>query len=151
MQNTHVINQLDRVRVLESFADASHPRTHKLSHALACGDTPAHIARLLRRMQHAQPINPAHVPSDMVTMNSIVRLIDLDTLELRRVALVYDALCSHDTPPGVELVEIQEELGSELLARSVGDTIQLNSRTHRARLRIDALEYQPEGAGHLDR
>lgn len=151
MQNTPVINQLDRVRVLESFADASHPRTHKLSRSLAFGDTPAHIGRLLHRMQQANPINPTLVPSDMVTMNSIVRLIDLDTLDLQRVALVYDAQCAQDIPQGVEAVEIHEELGSELLARRVGDALTLATRSRRLRLRIDALEYQPEAAGHFDR
>ncbi len=152
MQNTTLINQLDRVRVLESFAAATKPRLHQLACSLAYGSTPAHISRLLHRMQQAQPINPSHVPSDMVTMNSVLRLIDLDNLELHRVALVYDAEHAHDIPAGVEPVEIHAELGSELLARSVGDTIMIRKdRTHSQRLRIDALEYQPEGAGHFDR
>jgi len=151
MQNTHVINQLDRVRVLESFADATHPRSHKLSHALACGDIPAHIARLLRRMQLARPITPAHVPCDMVTMNSVVRIIDLDTLRVRRVALVYDAQCAHAAPAGIEPVEVQEELGSELLARRVGDTIALKGRCGATNIRIDAIEYQPEAEGDFER
>ncbi len=151
MQNTPVINRLDRVRILESFADASHPRTEALSCSLVNGCTPAHIGRLLQRMQHARPINPAHVPSDMVTMNSIVRLIDLDTLELLRVALLYDAECAHEIPTGVEPVEIHSELGSELLARRVGDTIALRSRSRERRLRVDALEYQPEESGEFDR
>ncbi len=151
MLNTPVINRLDRVRVLESFADASHPRMHNLSRALACGDIPAHINRLLQRMQQARPINPVMVPDDMVTMNSVVRLVDLDTLKTQSIALVYDAECAHDIPDAAEPVEIQEELGSELLARRVGDTITITHRTHTTRLRIDAIEYQPERAGHLDR
>jgi transcription elongation GreA/GreB family factor len=151
MQNTPVINRLDRIRVLESFADATHARMRRVARSLACGDTPAHIGRLLLRMQQARPINPTLVPCDMVTMNSVVRLIDLDTLQLHRVALVYDAECAHDIPAGTEAVEIQEELGSELLARCVGDTITLTCRSHTTRLRIDAIEYQPEALGDYDR
>ncbi|HCT46319.1 MAG TPA: hypothetical protein DF699_14020, partial [Phycisphaerales bacterium] len=150
MQNTPVINRLDRVRILESFADASHPRLRDLSCSLAYGSIPAHIGRLLQRMQQARPINPDHVPCDMVTMNSIVRLIDLDTLELHRVELVYHTDPSHAIPEGVSPVEVHDELGSELLARQVGDTVTLGQRSHRLRLRIDAIEYQPEGAGHFD-
>ncbi|MFG0245082.1 MAG: hypothetical protein ACF8MF_03405 [Phycisphaerales bacterium JB052] len=151
MQNTPVINRLDRVRILESFADASHPRMEALSCSLVNGSIPAHIGRLLRRMQQARPINPDHVPCDMITMNSVVRLIDLDTLELHRVALVYDAERTHNIPAGVNPVEIHTELGSELLARSVGDTIGMRNRSRELRLRVDAIEYQPEGAGHFDR
>lgn len=151
MQSTPVINRLDRVRVLEAFADASRPRMYKLSCSLASGDAPAHIGRLLHRMQQAQPINPTHVPADMITMNSIVRLTNLDTLESRRVALVYDDQAHHDLPRGVEPTEVQGELGSELLARRQGDTIRLVSRAGATRLRIDELEYQPELAGDFDR
>ncbi len=152
MQNTHVINQLDRVRVLESFADANHPRMHKLSRALACGDTPAHIRRLIQRMQHAQPINPTLVPRDMVTMNSVVRLTDTDTLKRHRVVLVYDAeRIDENAPDNAQPVEIQSELGSELLARRVGDLITLPGRTGTTNLRIVAIDYQPEAAGHFDR
>lgn len=150
MQSTPVINRLDRVRVLEAFADASRPRMYKLSCSLASGDAPAHIGRLLHRMQQAQPISPSHVPADMVTMNSIVRLVDLDTHQTRRVALVYDAQSEHDLPRGVEPTEVQGELGSELLARRQGDTLTLACRSRITRFRIDALEYQPERAGDFD-
>jgi regulator of nucleoside diphosphate kinase len=151
MQHTPVINRLDRVRILESFADASHPRMEKISCSLVNGCIPAHIGRLLQRMSHARPICPTRIPSDMVTMNSVVRLVNPDTLEFQRVALVYDAQCAHDIPMGVEPIEIHSELGSELLARRTGETIAYAERNRIIRLRIDTIEYQPEQSGEYDR
>ena len=151
MQTTQVINRLDRTRVLENLADAT-GRLRQLSCSLAYGDTPAHIQRLIQRMQHARPVNPTLVPRDMVTMNSVVRLTDVDTLKRQRVVLVYDAdRLDEDTIPDVQPVEIQSELGSELLARRVGDLIAIPARTGTTNLRIVAIDYQPEAAGHFDR
>ena len=144
MQHTPVINRLDRVRILESFADASHPRMEKISCSLANGYIPAHIGRLLRRMSQARPVCPTRIPRDMVTMNSVVRLHDLDTNEFYRVSLVFDAKCPDEVPAGTDPIEIHSELGSELLARREGDVITVNERNQQSRLRIDALEYQPD-------
>ena len=144
MQHTPVINRLDRVRILESLADATHPRLEQVSCSLVNGHTPAHIGRLLRRMSQARPVCPTRIPKDMVTMNSIVRLLDLDTLEYYRVALVFDANCPEEVPANTDPIEIHSELGSELLARREGDTVIVADRKSQSRLRIDAIEHQPE-------
>jgi regulator of nucleoside diphosphate kinase len=144
MQHTPVINRLDRVRILESLADATHPRMEQVSCSLVNGHIPAHIGRLLRRMSKARPICPTRIPRDMVTMNSIVRLFDLDTLEYYRVALVFDAKCPSEVPQGADPVEIHSELGSELLARREGDTVIVNDHNRQSRMRVDAIEFQPE-------
>jgi len=86
-----------------------------------------------------------------VTMNSIVRLRDRQTLETRRVALVYPDCETVETPEGVECTEIHTELGSELLGRRVGETILLTHRGAAIEFGITAIEYQPEAAGDLDR
>ncbi len=158
MQTTQIINRLDRVRILESFTPSRERMckiTNELANKVAYGSSPAHIQRLLYRLQNAKPVTPTMIPKDMVTMNSIVRICDQGTLRQQRVALVYPGT-DHDAqnnalPVGVEAFDIQTELGSELLGRRLGDAFTIRSRGLPTEFRITAIEYQPESAGHYDR
>lgn len=150
MQTTHIINSLDRTRILESFTPVP-GRLNRMANQIAYGASPMHIQRLIARLQAAEPVIPTLVPKDMVTMNSIFRLQDRQTLERRTCALVYPDCDTVDTPEGVECIEIHSELGSELIGRRVGEVVHLTNRGAAIELRITAIEYQPESAGDFDR
>ena len=150
MKTTPIISRNDRVRVLETFA-AAHDRISHIAHKVAYGASPAHIERLLFRLQHAQLVKPTMIPKDLVTMNSIVRLCDQRTLKQQRVALIYPDDRPCDLPVGVEPIEIQTELGSEMLGRRLGEAFTVSTGGIPTELRVSAIEYQPEAAGDLDR
>jgi len=150
MQTTQIINQLDRVRILESFTPANE-RMKPIVCGVAFATSPAHIERLLYRLQNAHPVSPTMVPKDIVTMNSIVRICNQATLAQQRVALIYPTDEPQGLPVGVKPVGIQTELGSELLGRRLGEAFTVTQRSIPIDYRVSAIEYQPEAAGDFDR
>ena len=106
-------------------------------------DTTALRAELAR----ATLVEPAQVPADVVTMNSIVRVADADSGAERELALVYPRDAGD-----ADRVSILAPVGSALLGLRVGDAIDWplpgGQSTH---LRVLAIRYQPEAAGELHR
>ena len=104
-------------------------------------------AALSGELARATLVEPADVPADLVTMNSVVRMVDDASGAERELALVYprDAGAS-------DRVSILAPVGSALLGLRAGDAIHWplpgGSTT---RLRVLAIRYQPEAAGELHR
>lgn len=140
MQRNRLVNTLDRQRV----------------RAAVSGTPPSsHIDRLLHRLDHARAVRPVCVPPDLVTMNSIVRVIDMDTGESDLYALRYHApappspLTPISDPTQATPITVHDPLGSELLGRWVDEVIEYDGRRGPVRLRVAALDYQPERSGDL--
>src|SRR5690606_40417441 len=68
---------------------------------------------------NAKVVPPEEVPPDVVTMNSKVRFIDLDSDEERIVTLVYPK----DADPAESKVSVLAPVGAALLGLSVGQCI----------------------------
>ncbi len=133
MRRAQLVNSLDKQRILETMDHSGTP--------------PDHLARMLARIESARSVRPVAVPPDLVTMNSIVRVLDPDTGDEDTYALVYP-----ESPnPDAEWITVHSSLGAELFSRWVGEEIEFNARRGPARLVIKALDYQPESAGDLDR
>jgi regulator of nucleoside diphosphate kinase len=113
------------------------------SHAAANLDTTALRGELAR----ATLVEPADVPADLVTMNSVVRMVDETSGAERELALVYPRDAG-----AADRVSILAPVGSALLGLRAGDAIDWplpgGSTT---RLRVLAIRYQPEAAGELHR
>lgn len=146
MKRAQIVSTLDRVRVLESFTPSGTPQD-RLACMVAFNSSPVYIERLIKRLQSARPVKPMLIPPDLVTMNSVVRVLDEETGDEDSYALVYpDA-----SPEDMEWVNIHSKLGSELFGRWVGEEIELPARWGTHKVRIAGLDYQPESAGHYDR
>lgn len=133
MRRAQLVNSLDKQRVLETIEPSGTP--------------PDHLARLVERLNAAREVRPAAVPPDLVTMNSVVRVLDPETGDEDAYALVYP----DDFAKDVEWITVHAALGSELLGRWVGEEIEFRSRRGTQRLLVKGLDYQPEAAGHLHR
>lgn len=129
MPRTALINSLDRERLLKDIDFAGTP--------------PDHLARLHTRLLTSRPVPPQQVPPSLVTMNSIIRIEDLDLGETESFALVYPS-CNDDAD---SILRVGTHLGSAIFARWVGEEITFQGRRRQQRVRITALEYQPEAAG----
>lgn len=103
---------------------------------------------LRRELERAQLLEPAQMPADVITMNSVIRFVDEGSGEEREAALVYP----RDADGGAQRISILAPVGTALLGLRVGARIRWplpGGRT--ASLRVLALRYQPEAAGDLHR
>lgn len=103
---------------------------------------PEPLRALDRELDRAKPVRAEEIPPDVVTMNSKLRMTDLQTGKQRMVTVVYPEEASDD-----DRVSILSPLGTALLGYRVGDEIQWETPTGVLHLRVDELLYQPEAAG----
>ncbi len=100
--------------------------------------------KLFMELDRADLVVPADVPPTLVTMNSRVRFTVLATGVTMVKTLVYPKDQAADT----QNISILTPLGSALLGLSIGQEIEWKIDAHKTmRVRIDAIEYQPERAG----
>ena len=97
-------------------------------------------------MDAAANVDSTIVPEDVVTMNSTVRLRDLNTGETETYTIVYPKYV--DTARN--RISILGPLATEILGRRVGDVLQWTAAGQTHRLLIEALLFQPERSGDFD-
>ncbi|MFY2559878.1 nucleoside diphosphate kinase regulator [Corallococcus terminator] len=110
------------------------------------GGRTAELAEMLDgELSRAQVVSSETVPPSVVTMNSTVLFEDEQTGEQRQVTLVYP----RDAKSDEGRISVLAPIGSALIGLSVGQSIVWPLPSGRTkRLRIVAVPYQPEAAGH---
>jgi len=91
-------------------------------------------------------VAPTEVPPDVVTMNSRVRLVDLDTNE----EMVYTLVFPSDADMAQSKISVLAPIGTAMLGYRVGDTFEWQVPDGTRRLRVKNVLYQPEAAGNYD-
>jgi regulator of nucleoside diphosphate kinase len=110
------------------------------------GKDAEHIDRLQEELNRARVVEPTAVPRGVVTMNSRVRIMDLDRGQARTFTLVFP----RDADPGRGRVSVLAPIGTALLGYRVGDTIEWEMPAGTRRLRIEEIVERPEtGAFNL--
>lgn len=94
-------------------------------------------------LDRARLIASERVKADVVTMNSTVKLRDLDNHELYEYQLVYP----QDADPEANKLSVLAPVGTALLGFSVGDSVQWDVPAGVRRFRIEDIIYQPEASG----
>jgi regulator of nucleoside diphosphate kinase len=94
-------------------------------------------------LEKARPVEAENAPENLVTMNTSVTLVDLDTGERHTHTLVYPE--DFDLVP--HGVSILDPLGIALIGRTLGDVVQCPEEPCGRRYHIDEIIYQPEHAG----
>lgn len=97
-----------------------------------------------QKLERAEAVAAEKIPPDVITMNSQVRVRDLDT---RRV-VVYTLVFPRDADFSKNRISILAPIGTALLGHSVGDIIDWKVPAGTRRLKVEAVLYQPEEAGH---
>lgn len=107
----------------------------------------AELAEMLEQeLSRAEVMSSQEVPADVVTMNSTVVFEDEETGTRRTVTLCYP----HDARSDEGRISVLAPVGSALIGLSVGQSIEWPIPGGRTRtLRIVAVPYQPEAAGHF--
>lgn len=102
-----------------------------------------YLHELEAELNRGQVIASKDVPGDVITMNSQVCLVDLDTQEEMTCTLVFPDEADIDQ----NKISILAPVGTALLGFRVGDTIEWQVPGGLRRLEVKQILYQPEAAG----
>lgn len=86
------------------------------------------------------------VPPDVITMNSRVKLQDLDSGDEMIYTLVYPS----DADTGQNRISILAPIGTALIGYRVGDIVEWKVPSGVKRLKVEEILYQPEASGDFD-
>lgn len=102
-----------------------------------------HLDDLKSELERAVVVESSKIPHDVVTMNSQVRVKDLDTQK----ELVYQVVFPRDANPERNQISILAPIGTALLGYRAGSTIEWKVPSGLRRLYIMDVVYQPEASG----
>jgi len=105
-----------------------------------------YVQQLEEELDRAEVVIAKDVPQDVVTMNSQIRVLDMDAHKETVYTLVF--------PPDADIsrnrISILAPIGTALLGYRVGDVIEWQVPAGVKRLRIEEILYQPEAVGVFD-
>lgn len=131
--NKLIINSLDYSRIKKCISDAKQFKSINEAEA----------AKLMSELNSAKIVKPESIPSDVVTMNSIVKLSFLNNNKQVQFQIVY--------PENANLKEnkisIFSPIATALIGYKISDEIEWIVPAGLTKMRIDDIIYQPEAAG----
>lgn len=101
---------------------------------------------LQSEMEHACVVTPTDVPPDVITMNSKVRLRDLETDE----EMTYELVFPNNADIERGKISVIAPVGTAMLGHRVGDEFEWTVPAGSVRFRVEEVLYQPEACGHYD-
>jgi regulator of nucleoside diphosphate kinase len=101
-----------------------------------------HLDDLEQELDRAAVMKAGEVPSDVVTMNSRVKVKDLNTGRVTIYQIVFPA----EADIAKNRISVLAPIGTGLLGYSAGTTIEWQVPSGMRRFRILEVEYQPEAA-----
>lgn len=100
---------------------------------------------LLNELHSALIVDPHEVPGNVVTMNSIVKIIFLNSDKLMKFQIVYPGAANIKE----NKISILSPVATALIGYKVSDEIEWIVPSGLTKLRIEEIIYQPEAAGHF--
>lgn len=101
------------------------------------------LKKLSTEIDRAIVVPSREVPADVVTMNSRVRITDMEDGEQS----VYTLVFPQDADIESNKLSVLAPLGMALAGRRAGSTVEWETPGGKARFRIEKIEHQPESAG----
>ncbi len=103
----------------------------------------ADLKKLAGELNRAVVVNSREIPRDVITMNSRVRLLDLQTGE----EMIYTVVFPEDADPEAGRISVLAPIGTAMLGFKAGDEIAWQVPAGVRRFKVVAILYQPEAAG----
>ena len=128
------------------------PDMEKLRHLLdflraSANQEQQHLVVLEEELDRARMMPPFEVPPDVVTMNSKVRLTDLQNGKKLTYTLVFPRDANFDQGK----ISILAPVGTAILGYRTGDVIEWKVPAGMRRLRVEEILHQPEAADRAAR
>jgi regulator of nucleoside diphosphate kinase len=101
------------------------------------------LEQLQGELDRAHIVDPAAVPSDVVTMNSRVRFKDLDTTQDKVYTLVFPSQANLEQGR----ISVLAPIGTAILGYRVGAIVEWRVPGGMKRVRVEEILYQPEAEG----
>jgi regulator of nucleoside diphosphate kinase len=105
-----------------------------------------YIEELKQELARASIVDPRKVPADVITMNSKIRLFDLDEDE----EIIFTLVFPQDADIKESKISVLAPIGTAALGYRVGDIFEWNVPEGKSRLRVEEIIYQPEASGDYE-
>ena len=102
-----------------------------------------YLKLLAGEMEKASVVRPDQIPSDVITLNSKVCLVDQQTNE----EMIYSLVFPEDADPSQGKISILAPIGTAMLGYKVGDTFEWDTPGGKRSIHIKESLYQPEASG----
>lgn len=110
-------------------------------------DQPSRDSRYLDELEaellRAEVVSPRDIPADVITMNSKVRLQDMDSKGEQDYTLVFPS----DADLESNRISVLAPVGMAMIGYRAGDTINWKVPAGTKRLKVKKILYQPEASG----
>lgn len=94
-------------------------------------------------LRRAKVVPPKSIPWDVITMNSKIRVKDLDT----GVETIYQLVFPGDADIKENKISVLAPAGTALIGFRVNDTVEWEAPGGQKRMKVEEILYQPEAAG----
>ncbi len=128
-----IVNRLDFARIKKCIGDA---RFFKSINKVEAD-------RLVQELESAKVVEPEAIPSNVVTMNSIVKMSFLNNSKQVQFQIVYPDQANIKE----NRISIFSPIATALIGYKVKDEIEWIVPAGLTKIRIDEIIYQPEAAG----
>jgi regulator of nucleoside diphosphate kinase len=105
-----------------------------------------YLEQLEEDLSRCRLVDSRSIPANVVTMNSRVRIRDLDTDKEMEVTLVFPQKANLEAGR----LSILSPIGAAILGGVQGQVVQRKVRSGIKQIRIEEIIYQPEAAGNFD-
>lgn len=102
-----------------------------------------YLESLDAELARGQVVDPTEVPPVVITMNSTVYLVDLDTQE----EMIYTLVFPQDADIAQSKISVLAPIGTAMLGYRVGDTFTWQVPDGARHLQVKQVLYQPEASG----
>jgi regulator of nucleoside diphosphate kinase len=126
------------------LTEKDYQRLHSLVQAQRMAVGPQAVDALCKELKRAEIVASEEIPTDVITMNSFVRLKELTSASTMEITIVYpkDADLSH------RKISVLAPVATAVLGCKVGDEVEwavANGGT--VKYKVEEILYQPEAAG----
>lgn len=127
-------HDIDRIRGFLELATSS------------ASDRYVHLRGLKERLAQAEVVPPGEMPPHTVTMNTRVKVQDVDSKEHMEFILVFPQDADYEQ----KKVSLLAPLGAALLGSQIGQTVRYQAPGGTSTILVEEILYQPEASGDYD-